>query len=190
MWQAAATRSQVSAPKAIAACLGVPAQVASRCAACLLSKTWQSNWMFQRACQGRLNFLSYFLSVPLPLARPAPAADTPGLLDRAEEDRNAMERLTLACLQHLPTAVLFVADLTGECGTSVANQWQIRWVCMCGGLEDWRCLSCSVGRAMAACCPLLAMHSSPYARYTLTKGGHEWREADVLLLLSSEHRVP
>ncbi|KAL4425825.1 hypothetical protein ABPG75_009841 [Micractinium tetrahymenae] len=52
--------------------------------------------------------------------------DTPGLLNRPEEDRNAMERLTLACLQHLPTAVLFVADLTGECGTTVANQWAIR----------------------------------------------------------------
>lgn len=38
-----------------------------------------------------------------------------------------MERLTLASLQHLPTAVLFVADLTGECGTSVADQWRIRW---------------------------------------------------------------
>lgn len=54
--------------------------------------------------------------------------DTPGLLNRADEDRNAMERLTLASLQHLPTAVLFVADLTGECGTSVADQWQIRCV--------------------------------------------------------------
>ena len=39
-----------------------------------------------------------------------------------------MERLTLACLQHLPTAVLFVADLTGECGTTVGNQWAIRRV--------------------------------------------------------------
>ena len=38
-----------------------------------------------------------------------------------------MERLTLACLQHLPTAVLFVADLTGQCGTSVTDQWRIRW---------------------------------------------------------------
>ena len=62
---------------------------------------------------------------------PRPArhlADTPGLLNRAEGDRNAMERLTLACLQHLPTAVLFVADLTGECGTTVGNQWAIRRV--------------------------------------------------------------
>jgi nucleolar GTP-binding protein len=38
-----------------------------------------------------------------------------------------MERLTLACLEHLPTVVLFVADLTGECGTSVADQWKIRF---------------------------------------------------------------
>ena len=37
-----------------------------------------------------------------------------------------MEALTLACLQHLPTAVLFVLDLTGECGTTVAHQWLIR----------------------------------------------------------------
>lgn len=52
--------------------------------------------------------------------------DTPGLLARPDEDRNAMERLTLACLQHLPSHVLFVMDLTGECGTSLADQWAIR----------------------------------------------------------------
>jgi len=52
--------------------------------------------------------------------------DTPGLLNRPDEERNAMERLTLASLQYLPTAVLFVADLTAECGTSVAEQWRIR----------------------------------------------------------------
>ena len=52
--------------------------------------------------------------------------DTPGLLRRSDDDRNAMERLTLASLQHLPTAVLFVSDLTGECGTSVGDQWAIR----------------------------------------------------------------
>ena len=54
--------------------------------------------------------------------------DTPGLLDRPDDERNAMERLTLAALQHLPTAVLFVMDLTGQCGTSVAAQWRIRCV--------------------------------------------------------------
>ena len=32
-----------------------------------------------------------------------------------------MERLTLACLAHLPTRVLFVMDLTAECGTSVVR---------------------------------------------------------------------
>lgn len=37
-----------------------------------------------------------------------------------------MERLTLASLQYLPTAVLFVADLTAQCGTSLADQWKIR----------------------------------------------------------------
>ena len=52
--------------------------------------------------------------------------DTLGMLNRAEEDCNAMERLTLACMAHLPTSVLFVIDLTGQCGTSVAAQWEIR----------------------------------------------------------------
>lgn len=37
-----------------------------------------------------------------------------------------MEALTLACLQHLPTAVLFVLDLTGGCGMSVPHQWAVR----------------------------------------------------------------
>lgn len=53
--------------------------------------------------------------------------DTPGLLDREDPERNAMERLTLACVAHLPeAAVLFVADLTEGCGASVAQQWRVR----------------------------------------------------------------
>eukprot|EP00897_Mesotaenium_endlicherianum_P007913 jgi/Mesen1/714/ME000109S_10936 len=51
--------------------------------------------------------------------------DTPGLLFRPDDERNRMERLTLAALTHLPTAVLFVHDLTGECGTSVADQYKL-----------------------------------------------------------------
>lgn len=57
---------------------------------------------------------------------PLQVTDTPGLLNREEEDRNAMERLTLACMAHLPSSVLFIMDLTGQCGTSVAAQWDIR----------------------------------------------------------------
>ncbi|KAL5566122.1 hypothetical protein UlMin_029286 [Ulmus minor] len=51
--------------------------------------------------------------------------DTPGLLNRHEEDRNNLEKLTLAVLSHLPTAILFVHDLSGECGTSPADQFVI-----------------------------------------------------------------
>jgi len=52
--------------------------------------------------------------------------DTPGLLNRDEDERNAMERLTIASVEHLPTCVVFVMDLTGLCGTTVSNQLQIR----------------------------------------------------------------
>ncbi|KAJ6953037.1 nucleolar GTP-binding protein 1 isoform X1 [Populus alba x Populus x berolinensis] len=48
--------------------------------------------------------------------------DTPGLLKRCDEDRNNLEKLTLAVLSHLPTAILYVHDLTGECGTSPSDQ--------------------------------------------------------------------
>jgi len=52
--------------------------------------------------------------------------DTPGLLSRSDSDRNAMEMLTVASLAYLPTSVMFVVDLTEQCGTTAANQWKIR----------------------------------------------------------------
>ena len=52
--------------------------------------------------------------------------DTPGLLARADDERNDMEGLTLAALEHLDNVVLFVMDLTGECGTGVRDQLEIR----------------------------------------------------------------
>ena len=39
--------------------------------------------------------------------------DTPGLINRSEADRNKIEMLTIATLEHLPTCVIFVTDLTG-----------------------------------------------------------------------------
>ncbi|KZV57957.1 nucleolar GTP-binding protein 1 [Dorcoceras hygrometricum] len=51
--------------------------------------------------------------------------DTPGLLRRLDEDRNNLEKLTLAVLTHLPTAVLYVHDLSGQCGTSPSDQYAI-----------------------------------------------------------------
>ena len=37
-----------------------------------------------------------------------------------------MEKLTVATLEWLPTAAVFVIDLTEECGCSVQQQWQVR----------------------------------------------------------------
>ncbi|XP_059298724.1 nucleolar GTP-binding protein 1-like isoform X1 [Lycium ferocissimum] len=51
--------------------------------------------------------------------------DTPGILRRCDEDRNNLEKLTLAVLTHLPTAVLYVHDLSGECGMSPSDQFVI-----------------------------------------------------------------
>ncbi|XP_030548772.1 nucleolar GTP-binding protein 1 [Rhodamnia argentea] len=51
--------------------------------------------------------------------------DTPGLLRRHDEDRNNLEKLTLAVLSQLPTAILYVHDLSGECGMSPSDQYLI-----------------------------------------------------------------
>lgn len=52
--------------------------------------------------------------------------DTPGLLDRPEEERNEMERLTYASLAHLPTGVVFVIDPTGLSGEQSTLEKQLR----------------------------------------------------------------
>jgi nucleolar GTP-binding protein len=55
--------------------------------------------------------------------------DSPGLLVRPDHERNEMEALTLAAMQHLPTAVMYVMDLSGGAGdkcSSVADQLQLR----------------------------------------------------------------
>ena len=52
--------------------------------------------------------------------------DTPGLLWRPDEDRNKIEKLAIATLEHLPTCVVFVTDLSGLCGTTVKDQLAIR----------------------------------------------------------------
>jgi nucleolar GTP-binding protein len=56
--------------------------------------------------------------------------DSPGVLLRQEGvQRNEMEELTLAAMKHLPTAVMYVMDLSGQAGdkcSSVADQLLLR----------------------------------------------------------------
>ena len=55
--------------------------------------------------------------------------DSPGLLVRPDNQRNEMEALTLAAMQHLPTAVMYVMDLSGGAGdkcSSVEDQLLLR----------------------------------------------------------------
>lgn len=48
--------------------------------------------------------------------------DTPGLLDRPMQERNQIEMQAIAALEHTGSIVLFVMDLSGECGTSIDEQ--------------------------------------------------------------------
>ncbi|EQC32437.1 hypothetical protein SDRG_10176 [Saprolegnia diclina VS20] len=53
-------------------------------------------------------------------------ADTPGLLFRPDEKRNAIEKLALSILTKTDATVGFVIDPTGASGTSVAEQLALR----------------------------------------------------------------
>lgn len=58
--------------------------------------------------------------------------DSPGILVRPPEEeykRNEMEELTIAAMKHLPTAVMYVMDLSGQAGdkcSSVEDQLTLR----------------------------------------------------------------
>jgi GTP1/Obg family GTP-binding protein len=53
--------------------------------------------------------------------------DSPGLLPRSDEKRNAMEALTIAAIKHLPlSSIIFVIDPTAQGGVSVEHQLLLR----------------------------------------------------------------
>ena len=52
--------------------------------------------------------------------------DTPGLLDRPAEERNAIERQAASALEHLASAVLVILDPSETCGYALAEQLALR----------------------------------------------------------------
>ena len=51
--------------------------------------------------------------------------DTPGLLDRPAEERNAIESQAVSALTHLADAVLVLLDASGECGYPLDRQLEL-----------------------------------------------------------------
>ncbi|WP_336024264.1 NOG1 family protein [Halobellus salinisoli] len=52
--------------------------------------------------------------------------DTPGLLDRPEEERNDIERQAVSAIEHLADAVVFVLDASEACGYPLSAQLELR----------------------------------------------------------------
>src|SRR6056297_3312695 len=52
--------------------------------------------------------------------------DTPGLLDRPEDERNDIENQAVSALTHLADAIVFVVDASGYCGYPIEAQLELR----------------------------------------------------------------
>ncbi len=48
--------------------------------------------------------------------------DTPGILDHSLEERNTIEMQAITALAHLRAAVLYVMDLSEQCGQKLEQQ--------------------------------------------------------------------
>lgn len=51
--------------------------------------------------------------------------DTPGILDHPLEERNTIEMQAITALAHLRAAVLYVTDLSEQCGHSLDEQLEL-----------------------------------------------------------------
>jgi len=54
--------------------------------------------------------------------QPWQVIDTPGILDKPLEERNTIEMLSVTALAHLNAAVVYVMDISGQCGYSLEEQ--------------------------------------------------------------------
>jgi nucleolar GTP-binding protein len=52
--------------------------------------------------------------------------DTPGLLDRPADERNAIERQAVSALEHLADCVLVLVDASMDCGYPIDDQLELR----------------------------------------------------------------
>lgn len=51
--------------------------------------------------------------------------DTPGILDHPLEDRNTIEMQAITALAHLRAAVLYMMDVSEQCGHSLEEQVEL-----------------------------------------------------------------
>lgn len=59
---------------------------------------------------------------PPPSCLDVQVLDTPGILDRPLEERNTIEMQSITALAHLRCAVLYLVDISEQCGYSLAQQ--------------------------------------------------------------------
>lgn len=84
--------------------------------------------------------------------------DTPGILDHPLEERNTIEMQAITALAHLRAAVLYVMDVSEQCGHTLQEQLEL--------FNNIRPLFSNKVRAAAA--PARLDRNSPLLRWVLT----------------------
>jgi hypothetical protein len=101
--------------------------------------------------------------------------DTPGILDRPLEERNTIEMQSITALAHLRAAVIYIIDLSEQCGYSLAQQ--VREACV--SCKQRRAMHTAAQRSCsAAAAQLLASVSGPSCGVCFM-----WRSAGCTLSL-------
>ena len=67
--------------------------------------------------------------------------DTPGILDHSLEDRNTIEMQAITALAHLRAVVVYVMDLSEQCGKTIEEQVCLLYIDLFyGSLQTIRCI--------------------------------------------------
>lgn len=108
--------------------------------------------------------------------------DTPGLLDRPDEDRNEIERQAIAALEHLADCVLILVDASETCGYELSDQLNLR--------DDLRDRFATVGVPVITVCNKCDLSSDVEADYSMSVREDEGVDAVLQACLEAIDHEP
>jgi hypothetical protein len=89
---------------------------------CNLTRLLRSLYILAIWITGLLPSFTIFSSLLLTRYQRWQVMDTPGILDHSLEERNTIEMQAITALAHLKACIIYILDISEECGNSVTEQ--------------------------------------------------------------------